>query len=55
VNAGRPVEATQGQSFPATAFINNRWQLPRYGTYPVAASAAGFNEKRVTFYAIEAG
>ena len=54
VNVGRPVDATQGQSFRATAVINNRWQLPRYGTYRVAASTAGHNEKRVTFYAIEA-
>ncbi len=55
VNVGRPVDATQGQSFRATAVINNRWQLPRYGTYRVAASTAGQSEKRVTFYAIEAG
>ena len=55
VNVGRPVDATQGQSFRATAVINNRWQLPRYGTYRVAASVAGRDEKRVTFYVTEAG
>ena len=54
VNVVRPVDATQGQSFRATAVINNRWQLPRYGTYRVAASTAGQYEKWVTFYAIEA-
>lgn len=55
VNVGRPVNATQGQSFRATAVINNRWNLPRYGTYRVAASVAGHGEKRVTFYAVETG
>ncbi len=54
VNVGRPVDSTQGQSFRATAVINNRWELPRFGTYRVAASTAGQNEKRVTFYVIEA-
>ena len=53
VNVGRPVDATQGQSFRATAVINNRWQLPRYGTYRVVASVAGHSEKRVAFYAVE--
>ena len=55
VNVGRPVDATQGQSFRATAVINNRWQLPRYGTYRVEASVAGHSERRVAFYAIKAG
>ena len=54
VNVGRPVNATQGQSFRATAVINNRWTLPRYGVYRVAASVAGQTERRVTFYAVEA-
>ena len=55
VNVGRPVNATQGQSFRATAVINNRWTLPRYGTYRVVASVAGQTERRVTFYAVERG
>ena len=55
VNVGRPVDATLGQSFRATAVINNRWQLTWYGSYRIVASAAGLSEKRVTFYAIEAG
>ena len=55
VNVGRPVNATQGQSFRATAVINNRWTLPRYGTYRVVASVAGHSEKRVAFYAVESG
>ncbi len=55
VNVGRPVNATQGQSFRATAVINNRWSLPRYGVYRVVASVAGHSEKRVAFYAVEAG
>ena len=54
VNVGRPVNATQGQSFRATAVINNRWTLPRYGVYRVAASVAGQTARRVTFYAVEA-
>ena len=54
VNVGRPVNATQGQSFRATAVINNRWNLPRYGTYRVVASVAGHGERRVSFYAVEA-
>ena len=53
VNVGRPVSATQGQSFRATAVINNRWSLPRFGTYRVAASMLGQSEKRVAFYAVE--
>ena len=55
VNVGRPANATQGQSFRTTAVINNRWQLPRYGTYRVAASVAGHSEKRVAFYAVKTG
>ena len=55
VNVGRPVDATQGQSFRATAVINNRWSLPRFGTYRVVASVAGHSEKRVAFYAVETG
>jgi hypothetical protein len=55
VNVGRPVNATQGQSFRATAVINNRWTVPRYGVYRVVASVAGHSEKRVAFYAVEAG
>ena len=55
VNVGRPVNATQGQSFRATAVINNRWTLPRYGTYRVVAAVAGQSERRVTFYAVERG
>lgn len=54
VNVGRPANAMQGQSFRATAVINNRWALPRYGTYRVVASVAGQSEKRVAFYAVEA-
>ena len=53
VNVGRPVNATQGQSFRATAVINNRWTLPRYGVYRVAASVSGHAGKRVAFYAVE--
>ena len=53
VNVGRPVKATQGQSFRATAVINNSWTLPGFGTYRVVASVAGRVERRVTFYAIE--
>ena len=53
VNVGRPANATQGQSFRATAVINNRWSLPRLGTYRVVASVAGHSEKRVAFYALE--
>ena len=53
VNVGRPVNATQGQSFRATAVINNRWGLPRFGTYRVVASVVGQSEKRVAFYALE--
>ena len=53
VNVGRPVNATQGQSFRATAVINNRWALPRFGTYRVVASVVGQSEKRVAFYALE--
>lgn len=55
VNVGRPVNATQGQSFRATAVVNNRWALPRFGTYRVVASMGGYTEKRVAFYAVEAG
>lgn len=55
VNVGRPVDATQGQSFRATAVINNRWQFPRFGTYLVASSVAGHSEKRLAFYAVETG
>ena len=53
VNVGRPASATQGQSFRATAVINNRWTRPRYGVYRVAASVRGHAEKRVAFYAVE--
>ncbi len=53
VNVGRPVNATQGQSFRATAVINNRWTLPRYGVYSVVASVAGQTDRRVAFYAVE--
>ncbi len=53
VNVGRPVSATQGQSFRATAVINNRWTLPRYGVYRAVASVAGYGQKRVAFYAVE--
>ena len=55
VNVGRPVNATQGQSFRATVVINNRWSLPRFGTYRLVASMAGQSERRVAFYAVEAG
>ena len=55
VNVGRPANATQGQSFRATAVINNRWSLPRLGTYRVVASIAGQSEKRVAFYAVDGG
>ena len=55
INVGRPVNATQGQSFRATAVINNRWALPRHGTYRVVAAMAGQDQKRVTFYAVEQG
>ena len=55
VNVGRPVNATQGQSFRATAVVNNRWALPRFGIYRVVASMGGYTEKRVAFYAVEAG
>ena len=55
VNVGRPVNATQGQSFRATAVINNRWMLPRHGVYRVVASVASQTERRVTFYAVEGG
>ncbi len=55
VNVGRPVNATQGQSFRATAVVNNRWALPKFGTYRVVASMGGYTEKRVAFYAVEAG
>ena len=55
VNVGRPVNATQGQSFRATAVINNRWTLPRYGVYRAVASVIGQGEKKATFYAVEAG
>ena len=54
VNVGRPVTATQGQSFRATAVINNRWTLPRHGVYSVVASVAGRSDRRVAFYAVEA-
>ena len=53
INVGRPVDATQGQSFRATAVINNRWTLPHYGTYRVVAEMTGQGERRVTFYAVE--
>ena len=55
INVGRPVNATQGQSFRATAVINNRWTMPQFGTYRVVASVAGHNERRVAFYVVEAG
>ena len=55
INVGRPVNATQGQSFRATAVINNRWTMPRFGTYRVVASVAGHSERRVAFYVVEAG
>ena len=55
VNVGRPVNATQGQSFRATAVINNRWTLTRFGTFRVVASVAGHSEKRVAFYIVESG
>ena len=55
VNVGRPVNATQGQSFRATAVINKRWALPRFGTFRVVASVAGHCEKRVAFYIVESG
>ena len=55
VNVGRPANSMQGQSFRATAVINNRWTLPHHGTYRVVASVAGHSEKRVAFYAVEAG
>ena len=55
INVGRPVKATQGQSFRATAVINNQWTIPRFGTYRVVASVAGHSERRVAFYAEEAG
>ena len=55
VNVGRPVNATQGQSFRATAVIHNRWSLPRFGTYRVVASMGEHTEKRVAFYVMEAG
>ena len=54
VNVGRPVTATQGQAFRATAVINNRWTLPRHGVYSVVASVAGQSDRRVAFYAVEA-
>lgn len=53
VNVGRPVNATQGQSFRATAVINNRWTVPKFGSYGVVASVEGHGEKRVTFYVVE--
>ena len=53
INVGRPVKATQGQSFRATAVINNRWTLPGFGTYRLVASVAGQTERRVTFYATD--
>ena len=55
INVGRPASATQGQSFRATAVINNRWTLPRFGTYRVVASVTGQTERRVSFYAVEGG
>ena len=55
VNVGRPVNATQGQSFRATVVINNRWSLLRFGTYRLVASVAGQSERRVAFYAVEGG
>ncbi len=53
VNVGRPVNATQGQSFRATAVINNRWTLPHFGTYRIVASVEGHAERRVAFYVVE--
>ena len=55
VNVGRPVNAMQGQSFRATAVVNNRWTLPRYGVYRVVASVASHSERRVAFYAVGTG
>ncbi len=53
LNVGRPIQATKGQSFRATAVINNRWTFPRLGAYSLVASIAGHDAKRVTFYAVE--
>ena len=55
VNVGRPANAMRGQSFRATAVVNNRWTLPHYGVYRVVASVASHSERRVAFYAVETG
>ena len=53
LNVGRPPDATQGQTFRATARLTARWTLPRLGAYSVVIMLNGVEAKRTVFYAIE--